>query len=181
MHFVQRYLNWLLQPSHPRNNSTNKMLTNTSILHIQYMSMTKSFDPRLYVVLERKGPSLILQRCTSRPIKRNASLIHRVPKDIQTNEHKDDSNNSEYCVPAHWNKIHTTKYLWFHFPCSCSMPEKGLDIFSWTELVNIEKQKEKSRDHVDTRTELSTYLSVNCVFLVLRTHFRLFPLSKGDI
>jgi len=169
-----------------RNNSTNKMLTNTSILHTQYMSMTKSlwdnqvmtgFDPRLYVVLERKGPSLILQGGTSRPIKRNASLIHHVPKDIQTNDHKDDSNNSESCVPAQLEQ----KYHRFQFLCSCTMPVEGLDTFSWTELVKIEKQKEKNRDHVDTRTELSTYLSVNCVFLFWENDSVFFPSSKGDI
>ena len=44
--------------------------------------LTTGFDPRPHVVLERKGSCLILQRGTSRPIMRNASLVHRVPNDI---------------------------------------------------------------------------------------------------
>ena len=62
--------------------------------------LTTGFDPRPYVVLARKGTSLILQRGTSRPIMRNASLVHRIPKDIQTKDDNDEDDDSESCVPA---------------------------------------------------------------------------------
>ena len=62
--------------------------------------LTTGFDPRPYIVLEKKWPSLMLQRGTSRPIMQNASLVHCVPKDIQTKDDNDDDDDSESCVLA---------------------------------------------------------------------------------
>ena len=50
------------------------------------------YDPNPYTVIERRGPSVVLQRDEETPIMRNVSLVHKIPNEVGSEEEDVDVN-----------------------------------------------------------------------------------------
>ena len=54
--------------------------------------LSTRYDPNPYTVIERRGPSVVLQRDEETPITRNVSLVHKIPNEVGSEEEDVDVN-----------------------------------------------------------------------------------------
>ena len=54
--------------------------------------LSTRYDPNPYPVIERRGPSVVLQRDEETPIMRIVSLVHKIPNEVGSEEEDVDVN-----------------------------------------------------------------------------------------